>query len=177
MDLTVIEQQTKSFSTAHSELVDLVMELNRRTEAVKNSLLRDIKKAVQKTAERKSELQAAIDESRQLFDKPRTVVFHGVKVGLAKRKGKLEIEDDDKVVALIKKHFEDLADVLIHTEEKPVKKALEQLSGADLKKLGITVGADTDAVVITPVDSEVEKIVSALLKDIVNDGATDSQSA
>ncbi len=43
--------------------------------------------------------------------------------------------------------------------------AVSDLTGADLKRLGIRIEADTEAVVIKPTDSEVDKLVEALLAD------------
>lgn len=89
-----------------------------------------------------------------------------MKVGYQKGKGTISFEDADSVVARIKKHLPDQADVLIKLKETPVKDALAQLSAADLKKIGVTVSEAGDQVVIKPVDSEVDKMVDALLKDV-----------
>jgi hypothetical protein len=69
------------------------------------------------------------------------------------------------VVARIKKHLPEQADVLIKLKETPVKDALAQLSAAELKKLGVTVSEAGDQVVVKPVDSEVDKMVDALMKE------------
>ena len=45
--------------------------------------------------------------------------------------------------------------------------ALEQLDGKLLKRLGVTVTADTDAPLIKSVDGDVEKTVSAIVKQAV----------
>ena len=79
-------------------------------------------------------------------------------------KGAISFEDADSVVARIKKHFPDQVDVLIRTKEEPVKDALSNLSAADLKKIGVTVSEAGDKCVVKPVDSEVDKMVDALLK-------------
>lgn len=100
-----------------------------------------------------------------MFDTPRTVVFYGIKVGLQKGKGAIEWDDDAQVVKLIEKHFPEQADVLIKTTKKPVKKALAQLTVAELKKLGIVVEETGDQVVIKSTDSEIDKLVNALLKE------------
>jgi len=167
MDLTIIERKTKSFSTEHARLAKIVLAHQRRQEALQAKFLPAIKAAVKRTAEKKSDLYNAIDGAHNLFTKPRTVVFHGIKVGLAKRKGKIEFADADKVVALIKKHFDDKKDLLINTVETPIKDGLGKLTGDELKKIGVTIGEDADGVVISSTDSEVEKIVTALLKNIV----------
>ena len=91
-------------------------------------------------------------------------MFAGIKVGYAKGKGALSFDDADSVVARIKKHLPEQADVLIRTKEAPVKEALAQLSAAELKKIGVTLSEAGDQTVVRPVDSEVDKMVDALLK-------------
>jgi hypothetical protein len=102
-----------------------------------------------------------------LFVRPRTIIFHGIKVGLQKGSGKIEYDKSeiDRIVRLIEKHFPEQTEVLIQTKKAPIKKALANLSGAELKKLGIEIDDSTDAVVIKPTDSEIEKVVDRLLKE------------
>ena len=45
-----------------------------------------------------------------------------------------------------------------------MKEALAQLSAAELKKIGVTLSEAGDQTVVRPVDSEVDKMVDALLK-------------
>src|SRR5690349_13201393 len=127
VSLADIEQSTKKFSIAHAELAAVVSELNADLEAIKRAGLASIKRALAKAAERQSELAELIENGRHLFIKPRTIVMHGVKVGLAKGKGGILFEDAQKVVAIIKKHFPDKKDLLIDTKETPDKEGLEQL--------------------------------------------------
>jgi len=168
-NLTEIESLTRTFASARSDLADAVTLLNDEIERIKRKHLGDLKRLVARCAERHAALKAGIESSPSLFDKPRTHIFHGIKVGYKKSVGTIEWDDDDQVVALIKKHFADQADVLIHTEERPLKKALRELTVADLKKLGCTVEETGDVVVIKPTDGEVDKIVNALLADATDD--------
>jgi hypothetical protein len=176
MDLSIIERKTKSFSAARGELVDLLTELNRDIENLKNSRLKEIKAAVSKTAEKRGELATAIEDGRQLFDDPRTVIFHGVKVGMTKERGGVVVINPNNTVKLIEKLFPDKADVLIKTTKKPLKKALGQLTVVDLKKIGCEVGQTGDVVVISAVDSEVEKTVSKMLAALIDDGTEEEEA-
>jgi len=160
-----IEKLTKSFADARQQLADRVRGLEDEIEAVKRKKMTGIRNAVNNVLEKQSELKAALEESRPLFIKPRTKLFHGVKVGFQKAKGKISWDDDKLVVKLIKKHLTDQADILIKTKEKPIKKALANLPAADLKKIGVTVGDTGDQVVIESTDSEIDKFVDALLKE------------
>jgi hypothetical protein len=130
-----------------------------------------LKAAVNKAAETSEALRALVEESPELFTKPKSVVFHGIKLGYQKEKGKIEWDDPDLVIKLIRRHLPELADTLIVTTEKPSKDALNNLSAAELKKIGVTITSDSDAVFIRATDSEVDKMVSALLKGATEEAA------
>lgn len=163
--LAEIEKLTKDFSESREQLAQHVRYLEEEINHRKRILLPRIKAAAKAVMGRLANLKAAIEESKILFMKPRTLVFHGVKIGFQKGKGKISWADDEQVVKLIKKHFPDQADVLIKTVEKPVKDALLQLTAADLKRIGITVDEADDQVVVKSTDSEIDKFVDALLKE------------
>lgn len=164
-----IQNSTKTFADAHAVLVERVTLLNDKLEETKRLYLRGIKTAVEKVVESRSVLTSEIEENRHLFDKPRTQVFHGVKVGLKKQVGSIVIEDSGQTIKLIKKHFSDQVDTLIKTVETVSKETLENLPAADLKKIGVKVTDSTDTAVITPTASDVDKVVKALLKGSVDD--------
>ena len=166
-NLSDIEKLTQTFSAGHDVLAGIVSELSAETEALRRHFLPRIRKAVAATAQAKLILHSAIEQSPALFEKPRTQIFHGVKVGFQKDKGGIEFEDADKVLALIHKIFGDDALAYIRTVESPDKKMLAELPVNELKKLGCTVADTGDQVVIKPTDSEVEKTVAALLKGAV----------
>ena len=170
--LNEIERLTKEFADARSRLAGTVQDLEDKIESLKRQYLPGIKVQVAIAAEAKLALKNAIEESKGLFEKPRTIIMHGIKIGFKKGRGKIEWDKDAtaRIVALIEKHFPDMAEVLIKTVKKPQKKALGGLSVADLKKLGLTVDDTGDAVVIEPTDSNIEKLVDKLLKEKDEEG-------
>lgn len=163
--LTDIERGAKKYAESRDTLAGIIEAMNQGIEDIKRSNMKRLKKAVADAAEQHDALKALIEASPGCFIRPRSVVFHGIKLGFQKGKGKIEWEDADQVVRLIKKHFPDQADLLIATTEKPAKEALNNLTAAELKKLGISVTEGGDAVFIKPADSAVDKMVEALLKD------------
>lgn len=167
--LEQIELQAKKFAVEREKLTEIVSSLNEGIDALKRGHMPRLKNAVNRAAEAHDALQALVAESPDQFVKPKSVVFHGIKVGFQKEKGKIEWDDVDQVVKLIKKHFPDQADVLIATSEKPVKDALNNLSAAELKKIGVNITSDGDVAFIRPTDSEVDKMVTALLKAVTQD--------
>lgn len=160
-----IENLTKVFADARQQLADRVRGLEDEIEAVKRRRMTGIRNAVNNVLEKQSELKVALEDSRPLFIKPKTILFHGVKVGYQKAKGKISWTDEKVVIKLIKKHLPDQADILVKATEKPIKKALANLPAADLKKIGVTIGETGDQVVIESTDSEIDKFVDALLHE------------
>lgn len=163
--LADIERSAKHYAEAREHLAGIVAAMNEGIETIKRDHMKRLKKAVNEAAERHDAPKALIETAPSCFVKPRSVIFHGIKLGFQKGKGKIEWDDADQVVRLIKKHYPEQADVLIATSERPAKEALANLTAAELKKPGISVTADSDAVFIKPADSAVDKMVDALLKD------------
>jgi len=160
-----IDTMAKTFSDARQRLSDTLQDLKDKQEALLRQYLPGIKSQVNIAKEKEEALKGAIEDSPEIFVKPRSIIMHGVRCGFRKGKGKLDWEDDVQVVKLIKKHHADQVDLLIKTVEKPVESALKQLDVAELMKLGITVEATGDVVIAEPTDSEIEKQVKKLLKE------------
>ncbi len=164
-DLKDIETLTREYANNYLSLAADIETLEAAIRAVKKKALPGIKRAAERAAVAKEKLKAAIEAAPQLFEKPRTRLFHCVKVGLQKGKGETQIPNEEKTIDLIRKHFPDQAEILIKTEETVVKKALANLAAADLKKIGVNVIEAGDQVVVKVADSEIEKMVDALFKD------------
>ena len=163
--LAEIEKLAKELAEARQNLREGLDELESEIMVIKKRFMPAIRKAVEKAAQRQQALKDAIAEAPDLFIKPKTVIFHGIRLGYMKGKGDITWEDTEQVVKLIKKHFPDSIDVLLKITETPVKTALAGLSVSDLKKLGVTVTETDDQVFIKPTDSEIDKMINALLKD------------
>ncbi len=167
--METIERATRLYASTREVLADRVRTLESEIEAIKRQRLPGIKSALARAAEAEGRLRQAIDAAPELFGRPKTVVLHGIKIGYRKATGKLVWDDADQVVTLIRKHFPDQADVLIITTERPSKPALTQLTVVDLKRVGVRVIETGEEIVIAPTDSEVDKLVDALLKSALDE--------
>lgn len=165
--IAAIETAAKDFSEARAALSAVCQSMLADIEVAKARHLEQLKAAVATAKAKHAAAGALLQESPELFIRPRSYVFHGVKLGYQKEKGELVIENEEKTVKLIKKHFPDKADLLITTVEKASKKALGQMTGDDLKKLGVEVAADTDVIFVKDTAADVDKLVAAFLKDEV----------
>lgn len=162
--LSEIDSRAKLYADAREDLAAIVTALNAGIEALKRDSMPKVKRALARASTHHDRLHTLIESAPELFVRPKSVVFHGIKCGYQKGKGKINWDDPEQVVRLIKKHFPEQADVLIATKEKPVKTALNGLTAAELKKLGINVTEGGEAIFIQPTDSAVDKLVDALLK-------------
>ena len=165
MTLAEISDLTKKYADDRAVLQERVRRLNDEMESARRRLLPGIKSAVAAAKQSRLVLHDAVEESPALFVKPRSVILHTIKVGFEKAKGKLVFASAAAVVKSIKKVFPDRAEYLIKTDVKPVKKALNGMSAAELKKIGIEIEGAGDKVIIKPADSDVDKIVAALLDE------------
>ena len=165
MNLSEIELLAKHLADARLNLKECMDELETAIADMKKEFMPAIRKALDRATTRHKMLHAAIDEAPELFVKPKTVIFHGIRLGYMKAKGDIGWDDEAQVVKLIHKHFPDDAETLLKVTEKVIKAALAQLSVADLKKIGVTVVETGDEVFIKPTDSEIDKLINALLKD------------
>jgi hypothetical protein len=163
--LSEIEILAKQLADARLNLKEGLDELESEMAAIKKKFLPAIRRAVEKAAQRHEALRGAVEEAPELFVRPKTVIFHGIRLGYQKARGEIVWENTDQVIKLIKKNFPDQAETLIQVTEKPMKTALAQLSVADLKKIGVTVIETGDEIFIKPTDSEIDKLINALLKD------------
>ncbi|PLY02745.1 MAG: hypothetical protein C0622_05190 [Desulfuromonas sp.] len=128
-------------------------------------MLPGIQTAAADVAAAQGALFETVKQSPSLFVKPKTMVIYGVRVGFKKEKGKVSISNEEITIRLIRKHLPDQAESLIQTTDKVLKNALQQLSGAELKKIGAEIQADTDQVFIKPVGDDIDKFVAALLEE------------
>lgn len=170
-NLDPFEAKAKTLAAARTRLAESVQALNDAIAALKREHLPTIKGHLKRAFEAEKALRALVEQHPELFVKPRTVVLHGLQVGYAKGKGQIAFDDADQVVKLIKRKLPEKADVLIATREAPVKKALAQLSVAELKSIGCTVTEAGDQVVVRAVDGAIEKLVDAMLRSLEIDAA------
>jgi len=163
-NLDNITDNARLLADARGHLGELMRALSAGLEALKADAMPDIRNAIVAATAAWQALELSIKLNPQLFVKPRTVAAHGITFGLQKGKGSIEFADPDATCRLIRKHLPELADTLIITREMPVKKAVEQLSAADLKRIGATLQDAGDQVVIRPAPSDVDKLVKALVR-------------
>lgn len=161
-----IKTSTQEFSDKRAVVLSLVQKLQDEIELIKRKHLPAIKAAAEEMAIAHEELFNEVKESPALFEKPKSQIIAGIRVGYKKEKGKIVIDDEELTIELIRKLLPKQAKQLIKTVESVrVKGVLDQLSAAILKQLGVKVESDTDAVFIKPIGDDIDKFVDALLQE------------
>lgn len=173
-NIETIQNAAKNLRLARDTLAERANTLHEEIEAATKRRLAGLRFAVAAVAAADSVLKAAIEQAPGLFDRPRSMVLHGLKLGYRKGTGKIEWQDDEQVVKLIRKHFPEQFDVLCQTIEKPVKAALNGLTVAELKKIGVTAAETGEVVFVKDSTAGVDKLVKALLKGVEEDAEVDA---
>jgi hypothetical protein len=168
--LARIEARAGAYRIAHDALTEVVTLIHDEQEQVKRRYLRCLKTLVGQSAEALNALLAEIEANPDVFTKPRSRVMSGIKLGYRKGTGKVLFDDAAKVVERIRKLLPDQVDLLVKVTEEPIKSGLATVDANVLKRLGVTVEATGDVVFVKVADSEIDKLVSALL-----DGLTDAE--
>lgn len=166
-----IEAACRSLDTETCTLeamsADLAEQIQAAVAPIRARLLPALKRQAAVVARRKGEVLALGEQAEEIFVKPRTMVFHGTKVGFVKSPGKLETDDVEFVVAQIRKHFPDQFDELVRSEHALNKDALKRMPAKDLAKLGCSIEGAGDQFVCTRVGGEIEKLVDNMLSTLV----------
>lgn len=175
MTIDQIERLCQAYAQRRDALHERLTVLETELTLLKKTHLKEIRRCTALAADTESQLRAALESAPELFERPKTHVFHGIKVGYRKGAGGLDWEDDDDLVRKIERMFPDdgEAETYLIVKKKPSAEALESLDAATLKRLGVQVVADGEQVVIKPVETAIEKLVKALLKDAREQGEQD----
>lgn len=161
-----IDALTRDYASRREQLRGCVEAVREEIDRIERQALPRIREHVRAVAETQDRLHAAIKAHPELWQgRRRTVVIAGVRVGMAKGKGRIVFDKPERVVQLIREHFPEQAEAMIRVREEPVARALAELTVAELRKIGCLVEGAQDQVVIKPTDSTVDKLVQALLRD------------
>jgi hypothetical protein len=163
--IDTIEARAKALAASRAELAERLQVLKDELEVAKRRRIQGVKNSLDRMLGDLSELEAAVIEGKALFDKPKTRVLHGIKVGYRKQPGQIQFENETDLLTTIHRLYGEDAHQLINTKESVSKTALADLPAKDLKKLGVTLTDDTDVVTIKPADSDLDKLISALIGD------------
>jgi arsenate reductase-like glutaredoxin family protein len=163
-----IETQCAELDSADKEMRGLVEQLEADLAEVKQKHLPRLKRQAAIVARTEADLHSLIERAPKLFERPRTITLHGIKVGFSLAEGKLTWNcEDETLLARIKNQYGKLAVDFIQAKESVRKDALKDLDAKSLAKLGCTITGAGDQVVLKRVDSDIEKLMDKLTQKLV----------
>jgi hypothetical protein len=154
--LAEIEAACKRATEAAEDLSGAITDLRAAIEpSIARAMPRIRELLIQHRANRKA-VEDLVSSHRALFAKPRTRIYHGVKVGLQALPEQLMLEDkDDALIARIDRELPDAAALLAPTSREVSIAAVKLLPDADLARIGgVRVDGETKVVVKLPLDPE-----------------------
>jgi len=108
-------------------------------------------------------LKVLVAKVPELFAKPRSRKVADIQYGFRKGSGKIEWDDEEKVIARIRSKRPDLVATAIVSKESVSKEAIEQLTAAELKALGITITGAGDAAYVKAKDADTDALIKLAL--------------
>jgi len=167
--LFTLDKAAEALEADHAKFNTLALDLQRQVREIELSSKPKIRRAQTEVLEKTAALKAQIEIAPHLFERPKTMVLHNVKLGWQKGKGGITYGDPEAVVRLIEKHFPDQFDLLVHVKKCPNKEGLAKLDAVALKRLGCEIVAAGEQIVIRPLEGELDKLVRALVDKILED--------
>ncbi|HQU78010.1 MAG TPA: hypothetical protein PLU47_00935 [Azonexus sp.] len=164
--------------TAAQRLADARRESTTRATALEHALAQaaqpiyqshraGIDAAATDEAEAYAELLALVETSPGEFKRPRSLLVDGVKTGYRKEQDGLDYDSEEAVIARIfaLEEFSGLAQALVRIERHLNIEAVETLEARQRRLLGIRTVTGADQPFISFSDTDVEKLVKAILAD------------
>jgi hypothetical protein len=131
-----------------------------------------VRAALAASLDAEAALRGAVEQSPpELWRKARTRTVHGIKFGWVKQRGRVEFDDEAKVIERMKKLLPpDQWALLVRVKEAVHKPGVYDLTAGDLKRLGIRITDDCDEVVVKDLKAEIERAIEQVLKGALNVG-------
>lgn len=160
-----IELMTHAYSTIRADLDRAVRALERRVADIRARHRPAILKLIEEEREALADLEGAIAAAEHLFQRPKTRVFSGIKVGIVKKPGQIRWDDAEDVVAAIRAAWPERVALLVRVTltEEPVRQALRALSDDELAAIGVRRDADCEDVLVQAEKSDLDRLIEALV--------------
>ena len=178
--LESITNQTAEYAKTRRAALDLAGAMQAEIEAVQAAYDKRLRKAVTAMTVEHEALSKAIEGSKGLFEKTKSMTIDGIKIGFQVGKDKLKIEDQAVTIS----HIEALIDfakaendtalltklqAAYKVEAKLVDAGLKRLDTITLDSLKVTTVPGTNDVLIKPQDSDTTKAVDNIINTVLSE--------
>jgi len=158
-----IETMAEDLHMVQDNLKNRLAEAEAMMDEIREEFAPHIRKIANAESDLREKLEREIAANKDLFAKPKTRVFHNIKLGLRRLKGSLKWTDSTELMKRVRQVCPEHEGAIIEVSYTIKKAGLEKLDAGKLKKLGVTIEADTDAVVLKPVEGDLSKMADAFL--------------
>lgn len=168
-----LESAALRYRQARDRIAALLVDYQAAVNQVREPRLPALRDALMAVEAAEQILRDAVEASPPtLWQRVRTRIVHGVKVGWQKARGRVEFDDEQKVIERIRRLLpKDQAELLIRPGRESVHRpAVYDLTAADLRRLGIRIVDDCDAIVIRDQQGDIDRLVEAMLAEIAATG-------
>ena len=155
----------RAFAAARGATEALAEDIKALQRKALRSRLRALRTRIAEQAASEEALRTAILDRPDLFIRPRTVAVDGIRFGLRKQPGTVEVGDEAKAIRRLRERFPSRAEALIRVKETLDRSALRKLPAAELAQIGVTMEKATDEVTIAAASGDLDRVVAALLDD------------
>lgn len=171
IELEVIESTAKELGRQRKELSGDLALAAAELDQVRAKWADVLRPRSQRVAELETQLLDFVDRTPSLFKKPQSLEVDGVRFGVRKGKGSLQLPDQKQLLKRMGRVLTKAQRAaIIKVKVSILKGPLSRLSGDLLKRLGVDVnGAGNEAFVSYP-KSNLQKLVDWWMKPIGDDG-------
>lgn len=167
--LNELESAAKEYSSSCRILRNLKECLDNELEKIKLKYTEQFAEASKNAGEAYQMLFTLVSASEELFQDKKSMSISGVKFGYQKKKGKIEIDNEEFTINKLQELFPDNADMYLSKKISVSKKALDNLAAADLKKIGVNIIQDSSEPFVKLTDDEIQKLLDAIIKEAAKD--------
>jgi len=159
-----IERLCQDYAKLRGKLEKKIEVIEREREKILEAHRVELRLLSSAVSNAKLDLERQVGAARPLFIKPKTRVFHGIKVGFEKERDQVTYPEDEILIPRIESLLKSKAAGLIETTKRIIKDAFKRLPKAELQSLGVKYTNGADSVIVRPESkSDVEKLASAYL--------------
>ena len=163
-----LTQLCTTYARSRAALQESSEEIREAQRAAAKSGLKALKRRADAMTNASEKLRRAVSQanSQGMFQSPRTKVIDGIRVGVHKKPGVVEVSDEAIAIARIRATLSDRVDQLVRIRESLDRTAIRHLSAEELAVIGVRIVDGGEEIVARPVGTDaLEGWVEMLLAD------------
>lgn len=165
MTIADIAGLCRAYAAARERLAETTEHIRALQRRTLRARLRGLRCRAAEVSAARGALRAAVAAHPELFARPRTRAFEGVKVGYRKMPGRIAC-DEARTVARIRKLYPEREADLVRVRENLDRAALRRLDSRTLAAIGVSIADVEDEIVIAAAGADIDRLVDAMLAEV-----------